>query len=415
VEVDSRELRKRFDLPDFCGQLFLQVTGAAGHDVFKYALDVDGVEDGATLSCTHDANAWPAVRYAGLPTPRSGEVVTLWLQNSHGTTIPPGGLRLTGPAGEARWELDAPLGPWATRELRLGADGSEGASQWVLDAGRHLVRPRYGIEAAGHERIAHLNVYRDDLAPDPACPLKRLGKGYLLPAPILDPERYASEVLVTPMSAAQNALGLRALLHDAEGRAVRTLSFARAGRGDHRWHDLSTVTGHVELCHDADDPGDIDGWFHAIFRYTDRRTGHAAETSFGCHLFNGVMTYRREPQSYAGPPPGLSTRLFLRLAPAQSGARTHCHLIYPTSTTWRAHSATQLLLHDRNGALIAEESLVIPRSGSRHFVAEKLFADALPEAGDRPWILIRDTTCRLFGYHGLERAEGFSLDHLFGF
>jgi hypothetical protein len=31
-------------------------------------------------------------------------------------------------------------------------------------------------------------------------------------------------------------------------------------------------------------------------------------------------------------------------------------------------------------------------------------------------MLIRDTTCRLFGYHGL-MAEGgrFSLDHMFGF
>jgi hypothetical protein len=31
-------------------------------------------------------------------------------------------------------------------------------------------------------------------------------------------------------------------------------------------------------------------------------------------------------------------------------------------------------------------------------------------------VLIRDPTCRLFGYHGLmDNAGGFSLDHMFGF
>lgn len=37
-------------------------------------------------------------------------------------------------------------------------------------------------------------------------------------------------------------------------------------------------------------------------------------------------------------------------------------------------------------------------------------------AGPRGHVLIRDTTCRLFGYHGLmDDAGGFSLDHMFGF
>jgi len=31
-------------------------------------------------------------------------------------------------------------------------------------------------------------------------------------------------------------------------------------------------------------------------------------------------------------------------------------------------------------------------------------------------VLVRDLTCRLFGYHGLmDDAGGFSLDHMFGF
>ncbi len=37
-------------------------------------------------------------------------------------------------------------------------------------------------------------------------------------------------------------------------------------------------------------------------------------------------------------------------------------------------------------------------------------------AGEDAYIIVRDTTCRLFGYHGLLGARGaFSLDHMFGF
>src|ERR1700752_2968181 len=42
IVLDSREIRARFGLPEFTGQLFLQVVGAAGHDVVKYALDTFG-------------------------------------------------------------------------------------------------------------------------------------------------------------------------------------------------------------------------------------------------------------------------------------------------------------------------------------------------------------------------------------
>ena len=70
--------------------------------------------------------------------------------------------------------------------------------------------------------------------------------------------------------------------------------------------------GHVELVYDFSVGGEADGWLHALFRYRHRRSGHAAETSFGAHVFNTIMTYRDEPQSYSGRPPGLSTRLFLQ-------------------------------------------------------------------------------------------------------
>ena len=43
-------------------------------------------------------------------------------------------------------------------------------------------------------------------------------------------------------------------------------------------------------------------------------------------------------------------------------------------------------------------------------------AAALRQAGADGYVLVRDPTCRLFGYHGLmDDAGGFSLDHMFGF
>jgi len=107
IVFDSREVRERFGLPEFCGQLFLHIVGAGGHDVVKYALDTfDGAgfaetRHGVTLSCTHDANAWPADRYAGLPAPAPDECIVLWVQNSHPVPIPSGAIGIT-PMGEDR-------------------------------------------------------------------------------------------------------------------------------------------------------------------------------------------------------------------------------------------------------------------------------------------------------------------------
>lgn len=416
VVIDSREVRSRFGLGPFTGQLFVHVTGAAGHDVFKYALDVDG-KDGRRLSCTHDANAWPADRYGGLPAPGTREQVRLWLQNPHAVTIPPGGVSLLDPDQQPVWSLPEALDPFATRAVVVDPGP---ARQLSVACGRYLVRPRYEIDTpGGHSRIAHLNVERSDLEPDRAYGSHDLGKGYLLPAPVLDPSRYDTSLLVTPMSSAQDRLGLQVRVYDSHGNAQGDADLGCLSRSDHDWFNVSELAdglagdGHLELCHHPETPGDVDGWFHAIFRYHDRRTGHSAETSFGCHLFNGLMTYRNEPQSYAGPPPGLSTRLFLRLG--NEGRQTHCHLIYPSSTDWRSQSQTRLVLHDASGQPVAEEAVNIPLNGSFHFKAEALFGTSMDAVAGTGWILIRDPTCRLFGYHGLMTEGGFSLDHLFGF
>lgn len=76
ISLDSHEIAQRFGLSGFTGSLFIHFTGIAGHDVVKYALDTYG-DDDSVLSCTHDANSWPADLYAGLPAPREGEQVLL--------------------------------------------------------------------------------------------------------------------------------------------------------------------------------------------------------------------------------------------------------------------------------------------------------------------------------------------------
>jgi hypothetical protein len=421
--IDSREVRARFGLPPFTGQLLMHAIGAAGHDVVKYALDTFATGDGASLSCTHDANAWPSDRYAGLPAPREDERVVLWLQNSHATPIPAGAVSLDRMGAERPVPLPQPLGPFATVAIDVAAllPGLRWPAQIELRAGRHVVRPRYEVTRADRTRIAHVNVERADLKPDPAIPAlpAELGRGYLLPFPVLPRERFRTIVQPTPMAEAQVDLPIRLDLFDPEGNKVAERFLGRLPRNHGLALDLDEVegatTGHAELVYDFRDGGTADGWLHALFRYEDRVSGHAAESSFGAHMFNTLMTYRDEPQSYTGPPPGLSTRLFLKLGEGQR--RSFAVLIYPASATFHPRSSTTLLLHDGTGAQIAEAPLSIACSGSAMVWPDRTFsAAALREAGPHGYVLVRDPTCRLFGYHGLmDDAGGFSLDHMFGF
>ena len=426
IVIDSREVRARFGLPAFTGQLFVHAVGAAGHDIVKYALDTYG-DSGETLSATHDANSWPADLYAGLPAPADDEDVILWVQNSHPGAIPPHDFGLARMGSGEVATLAETVPPFATRAIHVRAmlPSLSWPDQIEIHAGKHVVRPRYEVAArAGRSRIAHPNVERTDVANDPA--LARLsglvGKGYILPAPLLPRERFRSEVLPTPMSSAQRELPVKAIVFDCNGNRVLEHRFGRLPR-DHRAAldisaaatELKTPYGHFELVYDFEFGDVADGWLHALFRYRNRASGHAAETSFGAHMFNLPLTYRGEPQSYAGPPPGLSTRLFLRIAPEPW--TTFCHLIYPVSNSWHAESRTVLLLRNANGEEVAQAELRIPASGSRSWRVQDVFGDAaLTQAGPHAYAIVRDETCRLFGYHGVEGGEGaFSLDHMFGF
>jgi hypothetical protein len=420
--INSRAIKERFGLPDFAGQLFIHAIGVAGHDVVKYALDVVGMDGEPSLSVTHDANAWPSDRYAGLPAPRADEQVTLWIQNSHAAPVPADAITLDRMGAEAPVPVSVEIPPFASVPIDVSTlmPGLSWPAQIELRSGRHVVRPRYEIRRDGRTRIAHMNVERADLLPDPGIKSlsNLLGRGYLLPFPILPPDRFRSIVQPTPMAEQQRNLPIRIDVFDREGRAVAQRFLGRLPR-DHDLafdlDDLASAPGHAELVYDFREGGDADGWLHGLFRYEERQSGHATETSFGAHIFNTAMTYKDEPQSYNGPPPGLTTRLFLKLGDV--ARHSFAVLIYPASAAWHAFSSTQLQLVDSLGVVIATRGLVIACSGSAMIMPHEVFGEALlSEAGAGGYVLVRDTTCRLFGYHGLiDRQGGFSLDHMFGF
>ena len=425
--VDSREVRARFNLPAFTGQLFIQAVGVQGHDVVKYALDTFATHNAPSLSVTHDANAWPSLRFAGLPAPAPGERVTLWLQNSHAVAIPAGAITLNPMGEDTHAPLTEPLAPFATRALDVATllPNLAWPAQIELRAGRHVVRPRYEVSQGARTRIAHVNVERADLRPDPGIKTlaPALGRGYLLPFPILPRGRFKSLVLPTPMAHEETDTPLRLDIFSPKGEKLTAHFLGGLPRTHRALTDLDDLLppealpegGHAELVYDFRAGGEANGWLHALFRYQERASGHAAESSFGGHIFNTLLTYKNEPQSYTGKPPGLSTRLFLKLG--FEGFESFCALIYPSSAPWLAHSSTDLELHGPDGALLATRRVAIPCSGSLLFRPSGQFSSAeLTAAGERGYVLIRDLTCRLFGYHGLETRDGrFSLDHMFGF
>ena len=95
---------------------------------------------------------------------------------------------------------------------------------------------------------------------------------------------------------------------------------------------------------------------------------------------------------------------------------TICHLIYPASTPWHATSATDLILNGPDGAEIARHRVEIACGGSLFWRAGQIFDGPTRQLAAGGYVTVRDTTCRLFGYHGLEGEAGrFSLDHMFGF
>src|SRR5207237_1302208 len=155
----------------------------------------------------------------------------LWIQNSHPTPIPAGAIQLNPMGEDALVALPEAIGPFASRAVDVAEllPGLAWPRQIEVRAGKHVVRPRYEIVAGKRRRIAHVNVERGDLQPDPALPQlgSMLGKGYLLPAPILPPDEWESLLLPTPMAVSQHELPVAALIYDAEGREIARAPLGR--------------------------------------------------------------------------------------------------------------------------------------------------------------------------------------------
>jgi hypothetical protein len=426
IELDSAEIRARHNLPEFTGSLFIHAIGAAGHDVIKYALDTYG-DSADLMSCTHDSNSWPADFYAGVPAPRDGETVRLWLQNCHPVAVPAGTVGLNLMGHNEVLTLDRPIEPFATCSLDLATlfPNARWPAQLELRADRRFVRPRYEIENGARRRIAHANVERTDLKPDIRLaelePL--IGKGYILPAALLPLDGWKTILLPTPMATGQTELPVAVTVYDSTGVALCRHPLGRLARSESTAVDIDALLagrqpaggyGHVELAYDFSGGGLGDGWLHALFRYERRDFPHGADTSFGAHIYNLPVVYRNEPQSYTGSPPGLTTRLFLRLG--RGGDETLCHLIYPASGKWRPRSDTLLLLHDAQGQEVARRQVTIAMGGSLFWRLRETFDAKECRAAEKGYVVVRDASCRLFGFHGAWNARGgFSFDHMFGF
>jgi hypothetical protein len=277
------------------------------------------------------------------------------------------------------------------------------------------------MNAKGYRWMAHVNVERNDLKPDSKIKMlgAMMGKAYILPAPLFPTDLYTTSLLPTPMSRELQFMPLQVLVYDKDGKEKATHKLGNLPRHSipslvlNDIVELNQEYGHIELVYDFKAGEEVDGWLHGIFRYEHKTLPAQAETSFGSHIFNTPFTYKSEPQSYKGPPPGLTTGLFLRI---DDDYETFCHLIYPISTSWHDTSDTRLILYTKDGQAIAEVSLKIPRSGSRLWVYQDTFSIADREKARGGYVMIQDKTCRLFGYHGLRHKDGnFSMDHMFGF
>ncbi len=426
--IDSKEVKSRFCLNDFMGQLFIHFIGAAGHDVVKYALDIYG-DCSKILSATHDANAWPSKYFAGLPAPKNDEKIYLWLQNTHPVQVKSGTISINTMGENNHQYIQQSIPAYGT----LAVDISEYFSstfptQFEINAGNYFVRPRYEVENLISKRrcIAHVNVERDNLSDDPKIKqiTQFIGKGYILSAPILPINKYTTTVLPTPMSRSLTHVPLKVIVYSNEGKELAMHTFGNLARNhkkclyiDEFVKEISFFKslgnyGSMQIVYDFTAGDNADGWFHAILKYHNKENGHFAETSFGSHIFNNITTYKGEPQSYKGPPPGLSTNLFLRIGLGE--LNSFSYLIYPVSNNWHKFSNTTIALHDSDEEIIKQE-IAIPANGCYLLDCHKIFGKETIAKLSKPYVLITDRTCRLFGYHLLANNHAFSMDHMFGF
>ena len=136
---------------------------------------------------------------------------------------PAGAVALDRMGAEQPVALDRAVGPFATVALDVAdlLPDLRWPAQIELRAGRHVVRPRYEVTRAGRTRIAHVNVERDNLRPDPAS--RRCRRSWAAATCCRSRScraRFRTIVQPTPMATTQANLPVRLDVFDPAGRKV---------------------------------------------------------------------------------------------------------------------------------------------------------------------------------------------------
>ena len=276
----AREVRARFGLPEFTGQLFVHAIGVAGHDVVKYALDTFGAGNDASLSCTHDANAWPSDRYAGLPAPAAGRAGR-----------PVGSEQPCRADSGRRGALDR-MGAERPVALRARCRGlPPWRSMWRTCCracpGRRKLKCERGGTWCGRATkwcatdapVSPTSTSSGPISPGPGHPglPAPLGRGYLLPLPVLPRRRFRTLIQPTPMATTQAICRCGWTCSTRTARRVAERFLGCLPRDHAVAVDLDDLLPADalrrrarRLVYDFRDGGGADGWLHALVRAEDR-------------------------------------------------------------------------------------------------------------------------------------------------
>ena len=252
-----------------------------------------------------------------------------------------------------------------------------------------------------------------------------LGKGYLLPAPVLPREAWRTSVLPTPMAVGQSELPIAAIVYDPQGNEVLRRPLGRLPRGRVTRSRPRRRSRHGSARRRLRPR-------RAGLRFLGRRRGRWLAARDLPLSRTGDRPCRRDQfwRACLQHHPDLSRRAAILRRPAAGAVdpavpaarRRRLRHVVPSDLPGLAAVAAgkrhRNLLCDGSGREIARAAMAIPCSGSRLWRYHALF-DAAERARAPAPALTRSSatpTCRLFGYHGLLGGDGaFSLDHMFGF
>ena len=361
--------------------------------------------------------------------------VTLWVQNSQPCAIPAGRDRAQ-PHGRCTRSRRSTAPSRPSPPTRSTSPTLLPEARWPqqieMRAGKYFVRPRYEVQRAGPSAASPMSMSSAPISrPIRASPSSAIcsARAISLPAPVLPRD-------ALPLAGAADADGDRRssdlpvalVVYDRAGREVARQRFGRARAAPIGRRSTSTTLLNGTRAARRLWP------CRAALRFQRRRrgrwlaarrssatrhraSGHAAETSFGAHVFNTVLTYKGEPQSYSGRAPGLSTRLFLRLG---DGAARHAlpSDLSGLDAVARDERAPTSCCTTAPAPRSRSVAVAIPCSGSLFWRYHETVRRGDAGAGRRrmpiSWFATRPAGfSAIMGFSGAGGA--FSLDHMFGF